>query len=697
MRVDVRKLKVIAGVSIAVGVLLFPADRAEGKITVTGDVTPAYDGSSTPWNVGGDLIVGNTGDAEMTLLTGEVGPVAQVTDVDASMACLPGSSADVSVSGVRAFWQNTDGLYIGGTQTQAGGTALLTIRNNALVQANQVVIWGGGALLGGNGTLRAPSVTSWGTMKGSDTISTLTIDGNLTFQPGSVLEVQVANEYKISWTTGPNVNWGGLDPHYKIVVTGDVNIIGGTVKVFSTSTITGTQEFAIIDANSVTGTFNTFDTALLDLTMVVAGTSLEYTDDQVIVRITANAFDEGIGTTPNQQSFGAALQAIVDVNASGTPITAGLQQLPTLAAVRNAYDQLDGQSRPPLASIVTTDSAKFMGIIANRLQGARGGVARDLQSLSDSPLLAMAEPQSGIGAPADRSWDNLLWDLSPGSGDEGNKGWGTWGKAYGVFGNRDTEDGVTGYSFNVFGQNGGVDIQFSDRFTGGATGGHSRTQVDYDTLADEAEVGTTYAGLYSTYSGDGWYLNSLVTRSWINVHTERVVDLTSERHTGDFDGREWSGYVEFGFDWQPAQSWLIQPLTAFQYTRLHLDQYAENGYAGALVYEDQQYKSYKLSMGVKVTKELLLDTQGHAAIVQARGRLVHEFNETLSSVQTRFEDVPGIFWTVSDSELPRDSVMLGVGAGVRLTKGLRAFVDYDASFSSDDAVHVISGALDYRW
>jgi len=38
-----------------------------------------------------------------------------------------------------------------------------------------------------------------------------------------------------------------------------------------------------------------------------------------------------------------------------------------------------------------------------------------------------------------------------------------------------------------------------------------------------------------------------------------------------------------------------------------------------------------------------------------------------------------------------------VGAGVRLSKSLRAFVDYDASFSSDDTVHVISGALDYRW
>jgi T5SS/PEP-CTERM-associated repeat protein len=604
---------------------------------------------------------------------------SRVVDVNGYMGYLSGSTADVLVTGSTSRWQNSNGLYIGGSRTQAGGTALLTI-NQGLVEANQEVIWGGGSLAG-NGTLKAPSVTDWGTIRpGGASIATLTIDGNITFQPSSVLEVQVNNS-------------GNSD---KLAVTGNVNIVGGTVRAISTETITGAKQYVIIDANKVTGKFNTLDTALLHLATVSLDDSLGYTAKQVLLRVTATPFDLGIAGTPNQQSFGAALQDIAE--AGGTAITGALQQLPTLAAVRNAYDQLDGQSRPPLAPILTTDSAKFMGIIANRLQGARGGVAKDLRSLSDGPLLAMAQPESGIGSPSDRGWDSFLWDLGPQSGRGSDQGWGTWGKVYGVFGDRDTEEGVTGYSYNTFGQSGGVDIQFSDRFTGGATGGYSRTQVDYATLADKADVGTTHAGLYSTYSGDGWYFNSIVTHSWLNVHTERVVDLAGQRHEGYFDGREWSGYVELGFDWQPAESWLVQPLTAFQYTRLHLDQYIEEtGLFSILRYDDQEYESCKLSMGVKVTKELLLDTQGHAAILQARGRLVHDFADTLSSVQTEFYGIPTVSWTVSDSELPRDSVMLGVGAGVRLTRGLRAFVDYDVSFNSDQTVHAISGALDYRW
>ena len=190
-------------------------------------------------------------------------------------------------------------------------------------------------------------------------------------------------------------------------------------------------------------------------------------------------------------------------------------------------------------------------------------MARDVRSLSDGPLLAMAEPESGIGSPSGRSWDSFLWDLGPENQD---KGWGTWAKVYGLFGDRKTQSGVTGYSYNFFGQSGGVEVQFSDRFIGGATGGYSSGQVDYDTVPDNADLTTIHAGLYSTYSGDGWYFNSMVTRSWIDVQTERVVNLTGERHEGDFGGNEWSGYVEAGLDWQPAASWLVQPLAAFQVT-----------------------------------------------------------------------------------------------------------------------------------
>jgi outer membrane autotransporter protein len=296
--------------------------------------------------------------------------------------------------------------------------------------------------------------------------------------------------------------------------------------------------------------------------------------------------------------------------------------LPSLDAVRASYDQLAGQNRPPLAPIVASDTAKFMGIISNRLQGARGTVAKSLKDLSDMPLLAMARPDSllGTGSTSDLTWDGFLWSVGRDTPEMTNEDWGAWAKLYGIFGDRKTDNGFPGYSYDVTGETFGIDVDLSDWMVGGFTGGTSKGDVEYDGLDDTADVRNTHFGLYSSISADGWYLNSIVTYSRIDIHTERPVDLTGETYTADFDGREMSGYAEVGFDWQPRSTWLIQPLVAMQVTFLHLDQYAENGYAGALVFEDQDYDSYKAALGVKATKELTLGRQGPPAIVQVRGR-----------------------------------------------------------------------------
>jgi subtilase-type serine protease len=666
MTVDVRKLTVL-GV-LLMGALL-PVKPAAGAptITVTGDVAPPYNGSK-PWNITGDLTLGSAGEASMALLDGGI-----VTNANAFMAILAGSKATVNIS--ASEWHSTGNLYIGGSQTQAGGTAALDI-TSGVVEANDIVIWHGGTV-GGYGTLKAPMVTNWGTIKQTGApLGTLTVQGDMRFEPNSVLEVRVNNS-------------GASD---KLSITGQVTIAGGTVKAISTETITGTKQYTIVDANKVTGAFDALDTALLDVNLIDPYESLGYGSKSVLLRIAAYRFDKGVAQTPNQQELGKALQRIAV--AGGTAVTGALQQLPTLNDVRAAYDQLSGQSRPPLAPILATDTAKFMGIVSDRLQGARGAVARDVDSLSDSPLLAMAEPLSGIGSPSSRNWDSFMWDLGQ---DRGNQSWGTWGKVYGLLGDRKTKNGVTGYSYNVLGESVGLEVQLSERFLGGATAGYSSGQVDYDTLTDTADISTMHAGLYSTYAGDGWYASSMVTHSWIDLQTERVVDLTREHHEGDFGASEWSGYIEAGLDWQPAPSWLIQPLAAFQVTFLSIGQCVETGGPSALIFDKQEYDSYRASVGAKVTKELPLGSQGLAALVQARGRWVHEFGDVVSSVNTRFVDVPTISFAISDEAVSRESFVVGAGAGVRLTRGLRAFVDYDMSFNTDKTVQVISGALDYRW
>lgn len=91
MKVDVRKLIGSGMLLMSIAVLLLPTNPATGTITVTGDVTPAYTGSPDPWSISGDLKLGNTGAASMTLSGG-----SKVTDVNAYMGYLAGSTATAS-------------------------------------------------------------------------------------------------------------------------------------------------------------------------------------------------------------------------------------------------------------------------------------------------------------------------------------------------------------------------------------------------------------------------------------------------------------------------------------------------------------------------------------------------------------------------------------------------------------------------
>jgi outer membrane autotransporter protein len=558
------------------------------------------------------------------------------------------------------------------------GASTLRILNEGLVESGDVTAWAtwGNTAIEGDGTLRTGMLTVWSTIRPGNSIGTLTVDGDVTMEPNSVLETEIDNS-------------GRSDT---LSVTGDMSIVHGTVHAVPVAAITQLQQYTIVEANSVSGTFDTV--VLPDAVAHTLLTMLSYEPDSVSLTVTP--FDGMPCLTRNQRALGAALQSIANVGP--TPVTSLLQQVPTLDGVRAAYDQLSGQSRPALAPVAATDSARFLGIVSNRLQGARGIVADSLEGLSDSPLRAMLLPDDRFGTTivSDAGLNGVLSEQDAGRRSD-DRDWGVWAKMYGLCGDRETEHGTPGYSYNVFGQSFGVDLQFSEQFLGGITGGYSDAQVDYARLADEASIGATHAGLYGSYSADGWYLNYVATHSWLNFNTRRVVDLTDERHKGSFDGHEWSGYLEAGFDWQPAATWLVQPLAGLQVAYLHLDAYAETGLASALVYKEQDYESYKTSLGARVTKELILGPHGRAAIIQARTRWVHEFGDVTSSVDARFEDVPGVWFTVSDEGVSRDSLLLGAGTGIRLTRGLRAFVDYDVSLNPDNTAQVISGAVEYRW
>ena len=566
--------------------------------------------------------------------------------------------------------------YGGGDEEGPRGTASLGIYNEGLVDGNNVTIWSTGTVTG-DGTLKGNEVVNYGTISPGASMGTLTIDGDLTLEPSGVLEIEIDNS----------------DSSDKILVTGKFAMQGGVAKPIATETILGSHRYTVIEANEVDWPIITvvfgFDTAFLK-SYFHPGFPEE--PNTVFLQVEQVPFDDPhVVQTSNQRSLGSALQQIAE--AGGNSITTTLQNLPTAGDARAAYNQLSGQTRAPLAPVSVGGTSQFMGTVENRLRGLPigGGLAGYDASL---PGLGTSMEEAAIytgGGPG------YMFALGNGTPYLGDREWGVWGRGYGLFGDRDAESGFPGYDYTIYGGAFGLDYQFTERFLAGVTGGYFHGGVDFSSSRDSTDLAGTLVGLYGRYEREPWYLDSVLTYANVEYETRRFVDLLGQRLEGDFDGCNLSAYFEAGYDWYRSALWLLQPLASFQLSYLDLEGYTESGGTSALTFEDQDFESYKGSLGLRARRKLFDVAEAAGAVAELRARWRHEFGDRQSSVDAHFATEPAAVFTVSDNGIARDSAILGAGLDARLSRSTRLQLDYDIVLNPDKTDQAVSAAFEYRW
>ena len=652
------------------GIIGFMPDSS-GSVTVTGQGSLA----ASLWE-SDNIYVGYGGEGDILVSAG--GRI--ITSLSSFIGYQQGSVGNVTVTGVDSLWQTTGGLYIGGDTDGAGGTGLLNIGPGGTVEAGPVQIWSTGTL-SGNGTLVSGSVSNYGTIKPGGYIETLTIEGNLTMRPGSTYEVDIDNS-------------GNSD---LLSITGDLSIDGGTVKAVSTETVTGTKQYTIINAGSINGAFVAEDTAMVDSTILLSDDVIfDCGTDSVLLQIQVRPFDDpSFVHTDNQLAVARVFQ---QMTAEGdNSITTALQNLDSIIQVRDAYDQLCGQTRLHLAPVTAIDTGKYLNTVAERLSYVIEGFS--YYESYDGPLLAMAEPDASDAysrmyfttpyfSTSNRTRDHRYQNYEEGI---------FWGKGYGVFGKRKTKKEVPGYKYNVYGTSFGLDSQVSDNFLMGLTAGYSMSLIDSYVEGDESNIKNANVGIYGSHYADYLHIDSVFTYSFLKYETERKISIVNEKIKGDTDGQAISGYVEARYDLGNINNWILQPLAAFQFSLLSLDGYNESGGASSLEYDDQSYNSYKTSLGLKLNQELLGRDRSYSESIQLRGRWLHEFGDDSSSIDTHFVSDPGLVFEVSDEPIARDSALLGITYNADIDSYSRLSLGYDALLNSDGNSHMVSAMLIYRW
>lgn len=155
-----------------------------------GDASPAVgmvnvSGATSTLNLGSNLIVGRSGSG--TLVIEDGGSVESQTGFLGQFA---GSQGNVTITGAGSLWTTTGDLYLGGDDTAAGGTGLLSLLNEGQVDVGGALYVHNTGTIHGAGTVIGEVVSS-GRVAPGNSPGILTITGDYTQTASSVLEIEV--------------------------------------------------------------------------------------------------------------------------------------------------------------------------------------------------------------------------------------------------------------------------------------------------------------------------------------------------------------------------------------------------------------------------------------------------------------------------------------------------------------------------
>jgi len=488
---------------------------------------------------------------------------------------LQGNIAD---NAALVFNQTSDGIYTAvlsgsGTLTKAGaGTLTLNASNSlsgaATVTTGKLVVGddshagasldgmvtvASGASLGGIGTIGGLNLA--GTVAPGNSIGTLHVTGDVTFQPGSSYQIDAA----------PN---GSSD---QIAAGGKVSILGGSAVVLAqTGTWAPSTNYTILTAaGGVTGQFASASSSLTFLDPV-----LGYTANAVNLSLQRNDISfVSVAQTPNQK----AVAATADGFGFGDPVYSALTTLdgPT---VRHAFDQLSGVIYPSSSTALIDDSRYIRDAINRHLLGLDNAGAQ--------------------GATAE--------------------GVSVWTSAWGHGGHDNDDTNAASVQINGSGVLVGADSPLGTDARLGAVLGHGQNSIQSNSVGSSEHVLGDHAGLYGSSMFGSFVLRAGAVYSWQQIRSNRAVAFGSYSDwvTGAYDAQTTQVYVEGGYQFNVSPGQQLEPFVNVARVRVHDNTVQEGGGDAALAVTANSTSVNTGTLGLRDT--FALDAAGgihaHASI-----------------------------------------------------------------------------------
>ncbi len=468
-----------------------------------------------------------------------------------------------------------------GGLTVAGGTEILTgnstysgptmIQNQATLEvdgnnglASGLVTVGNGATLRGIGTVGSTQVASEGVIApgtiGSNTPSTLHINGDLNMAQGSILRIRGTSD-----TTGQTIDTAKGTGYQeaasdRLAVTGKANLQGGTLDLQLKNAglgLTYNQAYRILTATGgISGQFDSKLSSNLAPQYAYLDPTFAYSADAVdiVMRRKPNSFSI-VGETRNQITAGRGLDRLDQTSALSQAMT-GL----TKTQARQALDNLSGELHASIRTALIQDSFYIRNAAMNRLANSDCDYGRNGQSLYD-----LKTHQKNGACSSDHA---VLW-----------------GQAYGGLGHNGGDGNAALMHHNTAGFIMGADapINHSNWRVGGLLSyGHSQFNVQ----RGRSSSGNSNNISVGAYAGTHWGRLNLrlgAAYSWNVINTRRQISV------GDYGGRVNSGYLggtaqtfaELGYKMR-GEHGVFEPFMNVSYVNMQTNSYREHGNEAAL-------------------------------------------------------------------------------------------------------------------
>ncbi len=283
------------------------------------------------------------------------------------------------------------------------------------------------------------------------------------------------------------------------------------------------------------------------------------------------------GLTANQRALGAALDALDPA----APLVASAAWLPSLAAAREAFDGLSGQSYASLETLLLQDTRFARAAALDRLRAASGagggGSGAQVASYADDGT-RLADAASGTGTSL-------------------------WLQGFGAFGR--LESAGAGLSRDIGGFYAGLDRLFFQDWRLGAFGGYSHSALSAGGSADSWGLDTYTLGLYGGRRWGPLALSLGGAYGWNDVSASRSLALPGlpQTLTAEFSTGAAQLFGEIGYEFALAEA-RLEPFAGLAYVALEGGRFHETGGAAALAMSGADAEASFGTLGARLSLPL---------------------------------------------------------------------------------------------